>query len=89
MYWDPYDYYRFGDARQIMPGVPGPELDRMYRMMAQHFTVTNEILRVVRENQRLLRAIHARLVSPQYPYPGRGEEVEAVLETEGDVPKES
>ncbi|GAX90384.1 hypothetical protein [Effusibacillus lacus] len=74
MYWYPqFDYFHTGDVRQMPMPMPGTEMERMRRMMEQHMAVTNEVLRIVRENNRLLGLIYSRLVGP---YPVRADAVQ-------------
>lgn len=78
MYWYPkYGYYPVEDFRQVSM----PEMERMYRMMERHFAVTNEILGIVRDNNRILRSIQDRLTG----FPPRVTEARDSSTEEGDI----
>ncbi|MFC4769599.1 hypothetical protein [Effusibacillus consociatus] len=82
MYWFPQrGYYPMGDFRQ-MPPMSMPEMERMRQMMERHFAVTNETLGVVRDNNRMLRAIQAHLTG----LPPREPEERDLSTGEGDIP---
>ncbi|MFC4769820.1 hypothetical protein [Effusibacillus consociatus] len=78
MYWyQQYSYYPVEDFRQVSM----PDMERMRQIMERHFVVTNEILGVVRDNNRMLRAIQAHLTG----LPPREPEARDSSTEEGDI----